>query len=247
MTKARRVCIDIETAPSIGYVWGMYEQDVIDLMQDWFILSFAWKWEGDKRVQVAALPDYPGYAKNRKDDRALVEHLWRIFDEADILVAHNGARFDFTKSNTRFIKHGLPPPSPYKFVDTLQVARRAFRFDSNRLDALGRYLHIGRKLPHTGFHLWKGCMDGDAAAWKLMKKYNAHDVELLEEVYMRLMPWVPNHPAANLGEHGVCPRCGSRKVQRRGYAFTLLGGRKQKFQCQACKGWFEGRAERGAA
>ena len=159
-------------------------------------------------------------------------------DEADVIIAHNGDRFDLPKINTRFLTHKLNPPSPYKTIDTLKIARSVFKFDSNKLDDLGRYLSIGRKLPHTGFHLWKGCMSGDKASWKLMKRYNGHDVELLEKVYYIMRSWCKNHPNINMGLSEVCPKCQSTKVQRRGFSYTLLR-KKQNWFCTSCCGWWQ--------
>src|ERR1700719_3656227 len=118
------------------------------------MLSFAYKIAGEKKVHTRCLADYPGYKKNTEDDKALVTDLWTIFDQADIQIGHNADKFDIKKSNARFLMHKLNPPSPYKTVDTLKIARRAFKLDSNKLDDLGYYLGLGRKLPHTGFHLW---------------------------------------------------------------------------------------------
>jgi len=238
---AKILFLDIETAPSLGWTWGKWQQDVIDFKQDWYILSFACKWLSDKKVRTFGLIDYPGYRKNLEDDHALVDDLWAVLDEADIVVGHNLDSFDVRKTNARFLTHKLPPPRPYKTVDTLKIARRMFKFDSNKLDDLGRYLGIGRKLPHTGFHLWRGCMRGDAESWRIMKKYNKHDVELLAEVYIRMRPWAPVHPNVNQGQF-ACPKCGSADAQCRGFSYTLLR-RKQRFQCISCHGWFEGPAE----
>jgi DNA polymerase elongation subunit (family B) len=240
MQKSRIVLLDIETAPSLGWVWEKYETNVIDFKRDWYVLSFAYKVMGEKKVQVRGLIDYPGYKKDMENDEALINDLWKVFDEADIIIGHNGDRFDIRKSNSRFISHKLPPPSPYKTVDTLKIARRIFKFDSNKLDDLGRYLGVGRKLPHTGFHLWKGCMTGDPQSWKLMKKYNGHDIELLEKVYFLMRAWTPTHPNVNKGEV-ACPKCGSIDVQKRGFSYTLLR-QKQRFQCLSCRGWYLGPA-----
>ena len=241
-TPPAKICfIDIETAPSLGWVWGKWEQNVIDFKKDWYMLSFAYKWAGDKKVTTHGLIDYSGYRADKENDQHLVQDLWKVFDAADILIGHNGDAFDIRKSNSRFLTHRLAPPSPYKTVDTLKIARRAFKFDSNKLDDLGRYLGIGRKLPHTGFNLWQGCMTGDPVAWKLMKKYNGHDVELLEKIYYAIRAWAPVHPNVNKGEV-ACPKCGSTHVQKRGFSYTLLR-QKQRFQCLNCSGWYEGSAK----
>lgn len=241
-TDAKILFLDIETAPSLGWAWAKYETNIIDYQRDWYMLSFGYKWSTDKKVTVRGLIDYPlRFNADIEDDSALVEELWQLLDAADIIVAHNGDGFDLVKINTRFLVHGLKPPTPYKTVDTLKIARKVFAFDSNKLDDLGHYLNIGRKLPHTGFHLWKGCMSGDRKSWALMLKYNGHDVELLERLYYKIRQWAPTHPNVNQGSTGKCPRCGSIKVQRRGFTFTALR-KKQRFQCTSCSGWHEGPA-----
>lgn len=186
--KTRIAFFDIETAPNLGWTWGKYEQNVIDFKNDWYMLSFAFKWKGGK-VRTYALPDYPRYNRDKQDDKDLVRDLWKLMNEADLIVAHNGDAFDIKKANARFIYHRLDPPSPYKTFDTLKAVRRVASFTSNKLDDLGRDLHLGRKIPHTGKNLWFDCMRGDLKAWKLMRKYNAQDVELLERLYLRIRDW----------------------------------------------------------
>jgi hypothetical protein len=231
---------DIETAPSLGWVWQLRETDVIDVQSAWYILSFAYKWLGEDKIRTVALPDFPRYRRDREDDSKLVKQLWSIFDEADILIAHNGDGFDIKKANARFLFHGLNPPTPYKSIDTLKVARRHFRFDSNRLNDLGKFLGVGKKLPHTGFHLWKGCMSGDLAAWKTMRRYNARDVELLERVYLKLRPWFANHPDLNLYTEGDgCPTCQSENMERRG-VYTSKTRKYQRWVCDDCGSWTKG-------
>jgi len=240
---AKIVLLDIETAPNLGWVWGKYDQNVIAFYSTTYILSFAYKSLGDADITVRALPDYKGYTKDRANDELLSRDLWSVLDSADIVVAHNGDAFDIKRSNARFIAHDLPPPSPFKTVDTLKIAKKHFKFESNKLDDLGQYLAVGEKLAHTGFKLWRGCMDGDPEAWKQMKEYNAQDVALLEEVYLKLRPWATTHPNLNLYGGGSdtvkCSSCGSDHVQKRGYSYAVTQVR-QRFQCVDCRHWFSG-------
>jgi hypothetical protein len=177
---------DIETAPIKGYTWTMYEANVLSVERPTYLLSYAMKWAGQKTVHTRCLPDYKLYNKDKENDRELAKDLWKMMDEADVIVGHNGDAFDIKKANARFITHGLTPPSPSKTIDTLKIARRVFKFDSNKLDSIGGYLGVGRKLPHTGIHLWLGCMGGDPKSWRLMRRYNAQDVRLLEQVYLKV-------------------------------------------------------------
>lgn len=236
--------LDIENTPNLGWVWGKWEQNVIEFDKNWHLLTFAVKWFHESKVKTYALCDFPGYKKNREDDKKLARKLWEYMNEADIIIAHNGDAFDIPKANTRFVANGFNPPAPFKSIDTLKIARRYFRMDSNKLDDIGQYLNVGRKLPHTGFALWKGCMNGDKKSWALMKKYNAQDVLLLERIYLKLRQWNNNRPNLNVFSlKNGCPTCGSQHVQKRGYTMTA-STRKRRYQCMVCGAWSVGITQR---
>jgi len=232
---ARILLLDLETAPNLGFVWGIWEQNVIDVKKSWYLLSFAAKWANERKTHVRCLPDYPRFKSHKEDDKHLIADLWKLLDEADVVVAHNGDRFDIRKANARFVAHGLPPPSPYKSVDTLKIARKHFKFDSNRLDDLGKYLGVGRKIPHTGKHLWLGCMNGDKKSWKTMRRYNTRDVTLLERVYFKLRPWTTTHPNLTFFSRRPeeCPVCESGAIKNTGFNYTRTG-KRQRATCKSC-------------
>ena len=240
---AKIVLLDIETAPNLGWVWGKYDQNVIAFEEHWYMLSFAAKVLGEDVSFVRGLCDYDDYRSDLRNDFHLVSDLWAVLDGADIVVAHNGDAFDIKRSNARFIAHSFPPPSPYKTIDTLKIARKHFKFESNKLNDLGQYLEVGEKIPHVGFKLWRACMAGDLEAWEKMKEYNVQDLVLLEEVYLKLRPWAVSHPNLNLyGDRTdplKCPNCGSDHVQRRGYSH-LVSQVRQRFNCTGCGRWFSG-------
>jgi uncharacterized protein YprB with RNaseH-like and TPR domain len=241
---AKILLLDIETAPGLGYAWESYETNIIEWERSWYMLCFGYQWYGEGHVTVKALPDYSRYEHSRVDDYYLVRDLHSVLDAADIVVAHNGDSFDIKKSNARFAIHDLSPPSTYKTVDTLKIARKHFKFESNKLTSLGKYFGLGEKLTTTGWKLWKGCMAGDADCWRQMKEYNAQDVTLLGELYTKLRPWSTNHP--NLGLYGdatACPTCQSKDTQRRGYAYAKTN-KYQRFHCQGCGSWFQGKLEK---
>jgi len=242
MTKI--LLFDIETAPNLSYVWGKYEQDVLDVKDHWYMLCFAAKWLDKKKVLTSSLPDFSLYKKDPLNDKEVVKKLWELLDEADIVIAHNGDAFDIRKTNARFIKHGLKAPSSYKTIDTLKVARKYFKFDSNKLDDLGHYLNIGRKINTGGWALWAGCMKGDMKSWKKMLKYNRRDVILLEEVYLKLRPYMTNHPNINITPEieDACPTCGSRNLIRRGYHIRKTN-KARRYQCNDCGSWSQGKVE----
>jgi len=227
---------DIETTPMLVYSWGVYKQFIRpdNVFKDWNVLSWAGKWLHDKNVMSACLTS--SEAKSG-DDRRIVSQLWKLFDKADIVVAHNGDRFDNKKMNWRFLFHGFPPPLSYKTVDTLKVARKYFSATSNKLDYLTDQLSIGRKLETGGLDLWISCMEGDKQALKEMVTYNAQDVIILEKIYLRLLPWITNHP--NLGlfdkrEISICPVCGSDNIEISEKVMTTAVNAYYQYRCKDC-------------
>ena len=236
MQPPRVLIYDIETTPLISYTWGTFKQNVIKVIQESYILCFAYKWLGEKHTHIVALPQFEGhYKEDPTSDKKLVEKLLSLFDEADIVIAHNGDRFDQRKSKGRFLIHGLKPPSAFRTIDTLKIARRHFALHSNRLDSLGDMLGVGRKVQHTGFSLWEGCMNGDPASWQTMMKYNIQDVNLLEAVYFKLQGWIDNHPNMTVysDDKYACPNCLSPNVVEDGFKYTQAGKYKQ-YHCQDC-------------
>lgn len=231
--KAKVLFFDIETTPNIGYTWGKYEQDVIDFKQEWQLLSFAWKWDFGSTT----------YCESRRlnSEKELVQKLWNLLNNADIVVAHNGQDFDVKKAKAKFIEYGLKPPSPFKVVDTKLVARAQFKFNSNSLNDLGKILKLGKKVETGGFQLWLDCMAGKEKALRKMERYNKQDVVLLEKVYNKLRSWHTSHPSLSLleGRPG-CPACGSKHTQKRGYTINVKS-KAERLQCQDCGHWSTGK------
>ena len=226
----RIVLFDIETSPNLAYVWGKWEQDVIEFEREWDLLCWTVKELGGKS-RTLALCDV-------KNEEVLVKELWKELDSADIIIAHNGDGFDLPKSNTKFLEYRLPPPSPYKTVDTLKVARSRFAFNSNKLDDLAKFLGLERKLENGGFKTWMGCLKGDKKAWGLMKKYNAKDCTVLEQIYHLMKPWMNNHPDLSvMTQELVCPSCGSDKVIKRAKR-DIFYKKKARMSCNDCGRWF---------
>lgn len=226
---------DIETSPSLVYTWGNWNTNVVATKKDWEILSFAYKWLGQSRIGFEC-------KRGEKDDKRLVGRLHSLFDQADVVVAHNGDKFDQKKAATRFMFHGYGPPSPYQQIDTLKETKRYFNHYSNALKELGRYHQIGDKVHHTGIDLWLGCMADDPKMWRVMEKYNRRDVALLEQLYHSLLPWIgtpgrQGHPNMGFWKEGLaCPKCGSDNVIKRGFHRTSVSV-YQTIQCRDCTGY----------
>ncbi|MEO5367578.1 MAG: ribonuclease H-like domain-containing protein [Magnetococcus sp. WYHC-3] len=231
--KPKILYFDIETTPILGYAWVMYEANILKTVKDWKLLSVAYKWENEKEIRC--------FSQKNLSEKQVVKKLHSLFNEADVIIGHNSDSFDIKKSNAKFVQFKLKPPSLYKSVDTLKIARNKFKFTSNKLNDLAEFLGIGQKEKTGGFDLWIQCMAGNKSAWNVMEKYNKKDVVLLAGVYKILRSWMPNHPnlAAMEDKKLACPVCASVNVQKRGTAVSRTV-RKQRLNCQKCGHWYLG-------
>lgn len=237
--KARILYIDIENMAARGWVWGLYEQNVIHVDHQQHLLCFAYNWVGEKKVHAVSQPDFKEYKKDKHNDYHVVKAARDLLDEADIVIGHNLDQFDVKMINSRIMTHKLTPPTPFKTVDTKKVAKRYGRFLSNKLDDLGQQLQLGKKMKHDGFDLWLGCDAGDMKSWKKMIAYNKQDIKLGVKLYQELLPWVNNHPAMNslLHRPDACPKCGNNKmIAGVKYTSSKTGVRHQYFRCNSCGG-----------
>jgi len=233
---------DIEISPIISYNWRLWQSDAIDVVEDWQILCFAYKWADEKRVHVVAQDDFKDWKPGTNDDKNVVTRLHELFDEADIIVAHNGDAYDIKRAHARMMVHKLPPPSPSKTVDTLKVARKVAGFSSNKLASLVLQLNLGEKDDAGGIEVIKGVLKGVKKDWKHLKKYCKKDVTILEALYYELLPWMSNHPSLAVldDQPEACPRCGSTHMRKGGF-YTTKTGKYKRYQCLDCGGWTRGR------
>lgn len=239
-TSPRIVLWDIETSHNLVAVFQLRNQDWIppeNILQERYIICAAWKLLGASAIStVSTLDDPKQYKRDPHNDRHVCEVLHTMLMNADVIVHHNGNKFDIKYVETRMLAHGLPPLPPIPMIDTYQVAKSRFLFNSNKLDYLGALLNVGRKKPTTT-GLWLRILQGDKSAITEMVSYNKQDVALLERVFFKLQPFIPNHINRQLFAKTGCPRCGSKHVQSRG-THKAISRTYQRFQCMACAGWY---------
>lgn len=225
---AKILLYDIEVSREVaeGYTQG-YEFKVVKLVRHQTMMCYAYKWLGEKKIHYVSLHDF-------KTHRELVQSLHDLQSQADICVAHNGDRFDNKMMNRFYIKEGLDPVPNYKSVDTLKVARANFRFQSNRLNAVCEYLDIGVKSKITYADIETEFLENpNRKVEKLMRIYNEQDVRLLEALYLKLRPFMPNHPAINVinNDARVCPKCGAKDTMHISKHRYTKTGRYIQYQC----------------
>lgn len=228
---------DIEVAPMPAWIYQAFTRYVRDdqLVNPWFILTWSAKWLMDDKVYSDRLTTEE--AKIR-DDKRVVTSLWELINDADIIIAHNGKKYDVPKMNTKFLLHNLPRPLPYQIIDTLEVARKQFSFVYNKLDYICKVLGLGGKLEHSGMPLWISATQGDDDALREMETYNRRDTTLLEEAYLKIRSWIPSHPNLSLyvdTDEPICQVClaDETNFEWGGY-YTTMVGRYNTFRCKNC-------------
>lgn len=216
---------DIETAPLKAHLWSMWQHGVglNQIESDWYMLSFCCKWAHSDEVFYYDQRD----AKDIEDDYELVLKLWHFLNEADVVVGQNSKRFDTKKANARFILNGLPKPSTFRQVDTLEIVKQQFGFVSNKLEYLTENLCTdNKKSKHQkfpGHSLWAECMKNNPEAWEEMESYNRQDVTSLEELYHVLSSWDNKLPNFDVYVDEILD---NKEWVKDGFHYTNLG----KFQ-----------------
>lgn len=231
--------LDIETAPNIAHVWGLWQQNVAlnQLMVSGSILCWAAKWDGEPEIFFDSV--------HQSTPKKMLRGIHRLLNEADAVVTYNGVSFDMPTLNGEFAEHGMAPPAPYENIDLLLAVRKRFRFPSYKLEYVAGRLGVGSKVKHEGHPLWVRCMAGDEAAWRKMERYNKGDVRLQERLYHRILAWIPSHPNRALyvdDAKPMCPNCGSPDLARQGIRITRAQ-RYPRYQCRACGAWSRGKAK----
>lgn len=233
--------LDIETSPIEGYSWT-YWPNFIDPMKqviknskgkpkDWAILTWAAKWMFSDKIHSAKVKWEEAI---EHEDASVMRKLWNLYEKADVIVAHNGDKFDVRRCNWRFKVNGYGPPSPFQVIDTLKVAKKAFGSPSYKQDYLNRELNLKRKL-ETDFELWERCVHGEKKALNEMLAYNKGDIQGLEDLYMEIRPWV-RVPGVNLSMYGEnermeCHACLCPDLKLLTKPYTTPAGQYDAYRC----------------
>lgn len=229
----RILILDIETRPAKVFTWRAYGEQSIGVEQiidPGGVICIGAKWLGEKDTKL--------YSDWEHGHLEMLIAIHEMMSFADAVITYNGDKFDLPKLQGEFLLNGLGPTPPATSIDCVKAVRK-FGFFVNRLAFIGPFLKVGEKIKHEGFELWVKVMDGDDTAQKKMSKYCIQDVVLLEKLYLRIRPFILNHP--HMGKVGAheCGACGSHHVQSRGSRRTRAF-KIQRLQCQDCGSWQDG-------
>lgn len=236
------VLLDVETMPLVAATFSLYPESIQHeaILSDQSIICFCWKILEQKAIYASSILDDPKtFKRDVNDDLVVVSKIREVLEDADIVIGHNLKKFDYRKINARLIYHSLEPlPSGIQMLDTLTVARKVAAFTSNRLDYLGQHLTGTGKTP-TSKGLWLRVLKGEKKAVEEMISYCKNDVQILEDVYLRLRPYITTgHPHVGAMDGGhkdeTCPKCGGEKLVQNKIRYSAAGVKKVQKQCSDC-------------
>jgi len=239
MRQSRILILDVERLPGTAYAWGPKTKYIAPSnFVEWpRLLCFAARWYGHRETI---------FESEWEDRDQMLHRAWDLYNEADVIVTYYGTGADNRWLSTEWLEAGFSPPEPWKDVDLYKVVRSQFGFESNSLDTVTKRLGATGKTTRYSMDLAWACVDGDEAAQRKMKSYNARDVRLTLWLYNRLRGWIPNHPHLGAwGDDARCPQCGSGELvlSSRRYKAVLL--EYALYRCQSCggnvRGSWEGR------
>lgn len=199
------------------------------------IICFGYKELGSRSTYCKSAWDFKAWRKDINNDKDLVRFVYETLVDADLIITHNGKRFDLKFLNTRLALWGMPPLPSIPHVDTCSVAKANLFMFNNSLKTLGE-LSGTKKLESGGADLWLRVSRRERKALREMVKYCKGDVKALEALFLKLRPMIKNLPDF---DRPGCPACGHARVQKRG----LMLCRKKSYtrmQCQKCGHWFKG-------
>lgn len=198
------------------------------------IFCIGWKWYGEKTVHVKSIHDLPG--KHLLDDTELVKwFIEEVWNKADIAVGWYSSGHDEPFLRTRAIIHGLEAPKTVTTLDLWGKVWKRFKFSKNSLDNVTRHLKLGNKWYNPPEDFEK-VLYGDKSAMKRIVKHCRVDVEITEEAYERLKPYILTHPRVT-HDAWKCRVCAGENLQRRGYKFSANKGKQIQVRCNDCGAW----------
>ena len=127
----------------------------------------------------------------RGDDKEICRQVCALVRDHDVIVAHNGHRFDLPFLRTRALRWGLKPLKEPKIVDPLQIAWRKFRLRSNRLGAISDILGVSDKKTPLDLSVWADAMlNGSKQAMDLIVEHCEADIRVLSGVLPHVKPFI---------------------------------------------------------
>lgn len=221
---------DAEVTPNIGCFWTTGRKLTIlpeAIVKERQMCVIGYRWLSDKKARTIT------WGKDA-DEKEMVRKAVALLDRARFSIAHNGDRFDVRWLRGRAMFYRVPMAPYYCTVDTLKIMQRLAYLNSHKLDYLGEFFGIGRKIK-TSYDLWKRIALGNhQPSLKLMATYCRQDVDLLTKFYLEFRSYFPAPPVSIARNISYCPNCDSDNTIVSKHRRSAAGHDKTQFQCRDC-------------
>ena len=244
---------DLESSLMGTLTFGIWNQNISGarITKHSHLLSNSWAFNDDEPTGVRLTPDE---VRDGNDLLVVVDTILAI-EKADLIVSFNGKKFDTRLLNTRALYHGLPCPVYPPHLDLMQLAKRSFRFPSNSMQNISKYLGLEGKLSTAGQNLWERCYFWEDyeecdKALEQMLVYGLQDISSTRDLHKRLQGWSKNTPNIGLitkeinnvntkdNHELLCPHCASSDVDKLGSKVYTSVSSFDIYRCgnSACRG-----------
>jgi hypothetical protein len=225
--------LDIEWKPTKAYVWRAFKEFITDekIIEHGGLLCVGAKWLGSKETFL--------FSEWEHGHEGMIAGILDLMNQADCLIGFNSDKYDIPKLIGEAVLYGFKPVAPCTSIDLYKAVKK-FGFFKNSLGFVAPFLGIGKKMEHEGMLLWVKVLNGDERAQRRMGRYCKQDVRLTERLYLKIRPYIRNHPHLGKAGHGQCPSCGGSHNHSRGTVRTRVF-KKQRLVCQDCGHWFFGK------
>jgi hypothetical protein len=231
--KQKILILDIEWRPTLAYVWGAWQQNIYpeQIKEHGGLLCVGAKWLGDKETFL--------FSEWEHGHEGMLAKTHEMMSYADAVIGFNSDKYDIRKLEGEFAIYRLPPPPQVTSIDLIKTIKK-FGLFMNRLAFVGPLLKVGKKLENSGMPLWTAVIDGDEKAQEKMSRYCKQDVKMTEALYLRIRPYIRNHPHLGQAGKNECGACGSKNTQSRGTRRTRVY-KIQRICCNSCGSWSDGK------
>lgn len=146
----------------------------------------------NKMITIRTDDTNPGWKKGfRGNDKETVQQIAGVLADHDLLVAHNGNRFDVPFVRTRLLRWGLPRLPELKLVDPMLIAFRKLRLRSNGLGNISDHLGISDRKTPLYLSLWMDAiLNGSRKSMDKIVEHCVADVNVLEGVLNVVKPYI---------------------------------------------------------
>lgn len=234
LAKDKSLChIDIETSPHVAFTWSLGPKVSIPyefLIEEGKVITITYKFEGDKKCTTLT------WNPKTQDDSQMLKKFVTVINKCKVILGQNSDNFDIKTLNWRLNLLNLTPMAELVTLDTLKLSRNSFRAPSHKQDHRAKQYGFGGKIKMT-FQDWKDTIDNKPGALEKMCKYNVKDVEDMQKMFWKELPYYKSLPislAKLVGkDRTFCPRCADKR-QRKYDIYCTKWNNKLRFKCNNC-------------